>query len=58
MPGVDVEVHVAEASPLESFALHVRADEAGAADAFVGRLLERLGARAFDPESESGIFQA
>jgi hypothetical protein len=58
LPGLDVEVNVADESPLESFALHVRAADRSAADAFIGRLLERLGARAFDPESETGIFQA
>lgn len=58
LPGVDVEVNVADESPLESFALHVRATDHDAADAWVRHLLDRLGARAFDPESESGIFQA
>ena len=58
LPGVDVEVNVSEESPLRSFTLHVRATDQRAADAWVSRLLDRLGARAFDPESESGIFQA
>ena len=58
LPGVVVEVNVTDESPLESFALHVRAADPGAADAFIARLLDRLGARAFDPESDSGIFQA
>ena len=56
LPGV--EVNVTDESPLESFALHVRAVDPGATDAFIARLLDRLGARAFDPESDSGIFQA
>jgi hypothetical protein len=56
LPGVDVEVHVTDRSRLDSFALHVRAADRGAADAFIGRLLQRLGARAFDPASEGGIF--
>lgn len=56
-PGVSVEVNVTVESPLESFALHVRANDHGAADAWVRRLLDRLGARAFDPEAEGGIFQ-
>jgi hypothetical protein len=55
--GGAVVVNVANVSPLASFALHVRAVDPGAADAFIGRLLERLKARAFDPESDSGIFQ-
>ena len=57
LPGLDVEVNVTDESPLESFALHVRASDRGAADAWVRRLLDRLGTRALDPESESGIFQ-
>lgn len=58
MPGADIEVNVTDKSPLESFALHVRAADPGAANAFIGRLLTRLGARAFDTEAESGIFQS
>ncbi len=57
LPGVDVEVNVADESPLKSFALHVRAADRVAADAFIRRLLTRLGARAFDPESDGGIFR-
>lgn len=58
LSGVDVEVNVNDKFPLESFALHVRATDRGAANAFIGGLLDRLGARAFDSESESGIFQS
>ncbi len=58
LPGVDVEVDCTSESPLQSFALHVRAANPAAADAFIDGLLRRLGARAFDPESETGIFQA
>jgi hypothetical protein len=57
LSGVDVEVNVANDVPFGSFALHIRGADHAAADAFIGRLLERLGARAFDPESESGIFE-
>lgn len=57
LPGVDIEVNVTDVSPLKSFALHVRATDRRAADTWVCRLLDRLGARAFDPESESGIFR-
>lgn len=56
LPGVDVEVNVPDESPLESFALHVRAADRAAADAFIGGLLKRLGVRAFDSESETGFF--
>jgi len=58
IPGVDVEVSLSNELPLESFALHVRASDQVAADALIRRLLTRLGARAFDPEAESGIFQS
>jgi hypothetical protein len=58
LPGTDIEVRVTDEAPLESFTLHVRTADREVADAWVGRLLARLGARALDPESESGIFQA
>lgn len=57
LPGVGLEVNVRAESPLESFVLHVRANDDGAADAWVRRLLDVLGARAFDPEADSGIFK-
>ena len=57
LPGVDIEVNVADRTSLSSFALHVRAADQPAADAWIHRLLDRLGARAFDTWSESGIFQ-
>ena len=58
LPGADIEVNVTNESPLQSFALHVRATDPGVADLWVSRLLALLGARALDPESDSGIFQA
>jgi hypothetical protein len=58
LPGADIEVNVARAAPLDSFALHVRAADNATADRFIASLLERLGARAFAPGSETGIFQA
>ena len=58
LPGVDIEVNLGHESPLDSFALHVRASDPVAADAFVTALLRRLDVRAFDPEGaeETGIF--
>jgi hypothetical protein len=56
LPGVDVEVNCGRETPLQSFALHVRATDQDAANTFIRALLTRLGARAFDPESETGIF--
>jgi hypothetical protein len=56
LPGVDVEIDATNQIPLESFALHVRASDREAADTFIARLLQRLGARAFDSASDTGIF--
>jgi len=56
LPGVDIEVDATDETPLESFALHVRAADPEVANWFIGRLLARLRARAFVPESEGGIF--
>ena len=50
-----VEVSGSDESPFEGFALHVRGDN-GTANVFVSRLLERLGSKAFDIDSETGIF--
>ena len=57
-PGVDIEVNLGGADPLTGFALHVRASDIAAADTFVAALLDRLGARALDPEGAptTGIF--
>jgi len=43
--------------PVMSFALHVRGDSAAAAQA-VAALLDRLGFRALDPQSPTGLFDA
>ncbi len=58
LPGVDIEVSLGDEDPLHSFALHVRASDAAAADILIARVLQALGVRAFDPEGapESGIF--
>ena len=58
LPGVDVEVNVATKSPLMSFALHVRATDRAAADRIISGLLDQLSVRAFDSESDTGIFHA
>lgn len=55
--GADIEISLSGGSSLESFALHVRASDDAPADEFVRRLLARLGARALDPEAQTGIFQ-
>ena len=51
------ELNVADETPPESFAPHVRTTDRGAADALVGRLPNSQPARASDTASESGIFQ-
>ncbi len=56
LPGVHIEVNVADQAPLTSFALHVRASDQPAADDWIRRLLDSQGARALDTWSESGIF--
>ena len=56
LPGVSIEVNVSDESPLMSFALHVRANDQRSANGFISTLLGRLGVRAFDVDSPSGIF--
>jgi hypothetical protein len=58
LPGASIDVNVTDERPFMSFALHVRGEDRGAADGFIGELLRRLGVRAFDPEGAigSGIF--
>lgn len=58
LPGVSIEVDVRDEAPLTSFAFHIRASDRAEADAFVGSVLGRLGARALDPESDTGLFSA
>jgi len=53
-PSFSVEFNLGESDPVESFALHVRGDDAAA---FVADLLEYLGYRALDPQSPSGFFE-
>ncbi|SEF08739.1 hypothetical protein SAMN04488561_3692 [Jiangella alba] len=53
--GADIEVNVADRPQLDSFALHIRGADDDA-NRFVAQLLQRLGVRAFDVASETGIF--
>jgi hypothetical protein len=55
-PGVDIEVTVEDDDPFESFAFSDRSSDRAAADALVGEILDTLDLRAFDVDSESGIF--
>lgn len=54
--GFSIEIDIDSRDPVTSFALHVRGDAAGAPA--VAALLERLGCRALDPQSPTGIFDA
>jgi hypothetical protein len=53
-PTLDVEVNIGPESPLTMFALHIRGGDN--AIGFVAELLDKLKLRAFDPGSDSGIF--
>jgi hypothetical protein len=52
----DIEVNLSDEVPLMSFALHVRGNRT-TADQFVSAVLASLHLRAFDPESETGLFK-
>jgi hypothetical protein len=54
-PTFSVEFNLGSDELVQSFALHVRGDDAAAA--FVSDLLARLGYRALDPQSASGLFE-
>jgi hypothetical protein len=49
-----IEVNLSDEDPVRSFALHVRGSVFPAAA--IGALLDRLGCRALDPQSPTGIF--
>src|SRR5262249_20778128 len=49
-----IEVNIGPEDPSTGFALHVRGD--AEAVPFVGGILRRLGVRALDPSSETGLF--
>ena len=49
-----VEVNIGDEDPSNGFALHLRGSEEAAG--FVADVLQRLGVRALDPGSETGIF--
>lgn len=57
-PGYDIEVNLGAEEVLTSFAFHVRAADTKAAERIVADVLSRLGLRAFDPHSATGIFIA
>lgn len=56
LSGADIEVSLSDDVPLMSFAFHVRGDRS-TADRFVSEVLASLQLRAFDPESDSGLFE-
>jgi hypothetical protein len=53
-PGVSIEVSLGTDDPLDSFAFHVHGGDCSAG--VVADILDRLQLRAFDPASDSGIF--
>jgi hypothetical protein len=55
-PDVDVEVNLGDNEILTSFAFHVRGGNESIG--LIADILGRLGLRAFDPGSDSGIFDA
>lgn len=54
--GFSIEVNIKREEPMRSFAFHCRAEGLGA-DYVVADILEALGLRAFDIDSETGIFE-
>ncbi|WP_157987655.1 hypothetical protein [Jiangella endophytica] len=56
--GADIEINVPDRPQLDYFALHIRGADDDAANRFVAQLLQRLGVRAFDVASDTGIFTA
>jgi len=54
--GVDVEVNLGDDEVLTAFAFHVRGGDASVG--LIAEILGRIGLRALDPESDSGIFDA
>ena len=56
LSGADIEVNLSDEEPLMSFAIHVRGNPT-AANQFVSAVLASLHLRAFDPESETGLFK-
>jgi hypothetical protein len=53
-PGYSVEVSIPGDDPIESFAFHLRGGEME--PGIIAEILERLGLRAIDPQSETGLF--
>jgi hypothetical protein len=53
-PEVNVEINIGHEVPLMGFAFHVRGGDKSAG--FIADILDRLNLRAFDPGSDSGIF--
>jgi len=52
--GYSIEVNIGDEDPLMSFAFHIRGGDQAAF--VIADILDRLNLRAFDPQSDSGIF--
>lgn len=58
LPGAQIEINVPDEPQLGGVVLHIRGGDQTAADEFVAQLLRRLNVRAFDSDSETGLFSA
>jgi hypothetical protein len=54
--GIDMEVTVSDDLPLASFAFYDRSADRVAADRLISSILDALGVKALDMDSEGGIF--
>lgn len=52
--GCDIEINLGAEEPVRNFALHIRGGDASVG--VVAAILARLELRAFDPESDTGLF--
>jgi hypothetical protein len=55
LPGCSIELNLGSDEELDGFAFHVRGDER--APTVVAHILGKLGMRALDPSSDSGLFE-
>jgi hypothetical protein len=54
LPEVSMEISLGDDDPVQGFAFHVRGGDLSAAA--IAEILGRIGVRAFDPESDNGLF--
>ena len=56
-PGISLEIAIDDDEPLESFAIFDRSSDRRAADEVIAAILTALTVRAFDSDSDSGLFE-